>query len=87
MAGSLRAGRARRVRHLEARQVPEAPPATSQTQEEAQALDAQIRALVAEIEAAGGDPQDDVHPNVSADLDEQIVTLEGEIAHGNNASD
>jgi hypothetical protein len=67
--------------------VPEAPPATSQTQEEAQALDAQIRALVAEIEAAGGDPQDDVHPNVSADLDEQIVTLEGEIAHGNNASD
>ena len=71
--------------------MPEAPPATSQTQEEAQALDAQIRALVAEIEAAGGNPnawrREDAGADVSADLDEQIATLEEEIAHGNNASD
>lgn len=84
MAGSLD-GRARRVRHLEARQVPERPPATSRTQEEARALDAEIRALEAEIEAAGGG--DRVSALISADLDGQISTLEEEIAHDSKASD
>ena len=90
MAGSLD-GRARRVRNLEARQAPARPPDTSQTQEEARALDAEMRALEAEIEAAGGDPnasrRDDAHADISADLDEQISTLEEEIAHDNKASD
>ena len=83
MAGSLD-GRARRVRNLEARQAPARPPDTSQTQEEARALNAQIRALEADIEAAGGG---DVGVAISADLDEQISTLEEEIAHDNKASD
>ena len=83
MAGSLDE-RARRVRHLEARRVPERPPATSRTQEVASALDAEIRALEAEIEADGGD---DVGVAISADLDEQISTLEEEIAHDSKASD
>ena len=90
MAGSLD-GRARRVRLLETRRVPERAPATSKTQEEARALKAKIRALEAEIEADGGDPnasrRDDAHADISADLDEQIATLEEEIAHGSNASD
>jgi hypothetical protein len=89
VAGSLD-GRARRVRHLEVLRVPEGPPATSRAQEEACVLDAEIRALEAEIEAAGGDPnawrQDDAGADISADLDEQIATLEEEIAHGSNAS-
>jgi hypothetical protein len=83
VAGSLD-GRARRVRNLEARQAPARPPATSRTQEEVRALDAEIRALEAEMEATDGDYG---HVAISADLDEQIATLEEEIAHGSNASD
>jgi hypothetical protein len=63
--------------------VPERPPATSRTQEVASALDAEIRALEAEIEVAGGDldawRRDDGGADISAELDEQISTLEEEI--------
>ena len=82
MAGSL-GGRARRVRRLEARRVPERPPATSRTQEEARALDAEIRALEREVKARGDDPDDrgraELDTYADLPLEEQIAAIEKEI--------
>lgn len=80
MAGSLDGG-ARRVRRLEARAQEPQPPAASRTQEEARALEAQIRGLEEEIEARGGDPdewrRDDARAGLS--LEEQISAIEKEM--------
>lgn len=80
MAGSLD-GRARRVSRLEARTREPSPPPASRSQEEAWALDAQIRQLEGEIEAQSGDPdewrRDDAHAGLS--LVEHTSAIEKEM--------
>lgn len=80
MAGSLE-GRARRVRRLEARAQEARPLATSRTQDEARALDAEIRRLEREIRARGGDPDEWRRDDALADLplDDQISAIEKEM--------
>jgi hypothetical protein len=79
VAGSLD-GRARRVRRLEG--LGRERPAPSRTEEEARALDAEIRELEEELQALGADP--DGWRHASSDrahltLDEHIAAIEKEI--------
>ena len=78
MAGSLD-GRARRVRWLEGRGLER--PASSRTELEARALDAEIRELEEELRALGVDPEARHHGEDRMDLslDEQIAELEKEM--------
>ena len=71
-------GRARRVRRLEAGM---ALPPPSRTQEEARALEAEIREVERELQVLGVDPYKSL-PGASVDLplDEHIAKLEAEIA-------
>jgi hypothetical protein len=82
MAGSLD-GRARRVSRLEARTREPGPPPASRTQEEARALDEQIRELEGEIEAQSGDPdewrRDDAHAGLSLEEQRSIIEKEMEL--------
>ena len=81
MAGSLD-GRARRVRRLEG--LGRERPAPSRTEEEARALDAEIRELDEELEALGVDPDEWRHDGrMDLPLDEHIAALEKEI-HGDD---
>jgi hypothetical protein len=80
MAGSLD-GRARRVRRLEGRGLERLSP--SRTEQEARALDAEIRELEEELRALGVDPEAWHHGDVRMDLslDEQIAELEKELGN------
>jgi hypothetical protein len=82
MAGSL-GGRSWRVRKLEGLDRNRERPSPSRTEQEARALDAEIRELEEELRAPGEDPDElrtagDVRMDLS--LGEQIAELELEIA-------
>jgi hypothetical protein len=82
MAGSL-AGRARRVRRLEGFDRGRERPSPSRTEQEARALDAEIRELEEELRALGVDPEAWYHGEDRTDLslDEQITELEKELGN------
>jgi hypothetical protein len=81
MAGSLD-GRARRVRKLEGLGRGRQRPSSSRTEQEARALDAEVRELEEELRALGVDPDERDHGDLRMDmsLDEEIAELELEIA-------
>jgi hypothetical protein len=80
MAGSLD-GRARRVRRLEGRGLERSSP--SRTEQEARALDAEMRELEEELRALGVNPEAGHHADDRTDLslDEHIAELEKELGN------
>lgn len=80
MAGSLD-GRSRRVRRLEGLGYGPGRPAQSRTEEEARALDAEIRELDEKLLAFGVDPDGWRHADDRADLplEEHIAAIEKEL--------
>ena len=80
MAGSL-GGRSWRVRRLEGLERGRQRPAPSRTEQEARALDAEIREIEEQLQDLGADPDEWRHAGGQADLslEEHITAIEREL--------